>query len=276
MISFLLRRLAAFTVACGLATSAAATSFSTDFTDLWWSGQAESGWGVNVIQQGDTLFATFFIYGPDNAARWYVAPATGPGVTVGTSIAFTGKLYRTTGPFFGSTFDPNAVVSTEVGTATFTFPTSVSGTLTYSIDSVQVVKQIQRQTFRNNPPTGRYDPSSITAVASSCGTATNNGPAYFDGITIATISGTTLTMQINQTNGIVCTLTGPYVQNGRLGTVSNGTWTCLAGTVQRSTGTFSLSSLDTQVAGFNGTFQAVDNFCTYRGNIGGIRDVVGN
>ena len=33
-----------------------------DITDLWWN-PAESGWGMNVIQQGDTSFVTMFVYG---------------------------------------------------------------------------------------------------------------------------------------------------------------------------------------------------------------------
>ena len=28
----------------------------------------ESGWGVNFVQSDNFIFATFFIYGPDNAA----------------------------------------------------------------------------------------------------------------------------------------------------------------------------------------------------------------
>lgn len=276
MIPHVLCRLAAITVACGLATSAAATSFSTDFTDLWWSGQAESGWGVNVIHQGDTLFATFFIYGPDNAARWYVAPANGPGVFSGSSVAFTGKLYQTTGPYFGNTFNPNAVASTEVGTATFTFGSSIGGTLTYQIGTVPVTKQIQRQTFRSNPPTGRYDPAGIAAVTSSCTSSGNNGPIYLDGVMTVAVSGANLQFAIiNPLAGLSCSLIGPYTQHGRLGTVTNGSWTCRQGTTT-SQGTFSMSSLDVQVNGFNGVFQGVDNFCTYRGSIGGVRDVVPN
>jgi hypothetical protein len=52
--------------------SSVTTSFSADLTDLWWN-ESESGWGVNVIQQQDTLFLTFFVYGPDNAPTWYSA-----------------------------------------------------------------------------------------------------------------------------------------------------------------------------------------------------------
>ena len=36
-----------------------ATSFAPDISGLWWN-PVESGWGVNLIQQGSTIFATFF------------------------------------------------------------------------------------------------------------------------------------------------------------------------------------------------------------------------
>ena len=35
-----------------------ATTFSSDFTDLWWN-ESEDGWGANVVQQDNVLFMTF-------------------------------------------------------------------------------------------------------------------------------------------------------------------------------------------------------------------------
>ena len=47
-------------IAAALALPAAATTHSTDYTDLWYL-PAESGWGINIIQQYDTVFATMFV-----------------------------------------------------------------------------------------------------------------------------------------------------------------------------------------------------------------------
>ena len=119
----LLRRLAA-TALLGLAFAipAHATPYSTDYSDLWWVGPAEDGWGVNFIQQGDIIFATFFVYGPDSTARWFVAPAMRPtGTQPSTGHRFSGDLYQTTGPWFGGTFDPTQVAGSVVGTAMVTF-----------------------------------------------------------------------------------------------------------------------------------------------------------
>jgi len=54
--------------AAAFALPALASTHSTDYTDLWYL-PAESGWGVNVVQQNDIVFATFFVYGPDGTPR---------------------------------------------------------------------------------------------------------------------------------------------------------------------------------------------------------------
>ena len=36
---------------------------AADYTDIWYL-PAESGWGVNMVQSDNFIFATFFIYGP--------------------------------------------------------------------------------------------------------------------------------------------------------------------------------------------------------------------
>src|SRR5512135_856698 len=94
---------------------------------LWWRSPAgsESGWGVNITHQGDILFATWFTYETDGSGLWLVMP---DGVKTGTN-AYSGALYRTTGPSFDSaTFDPSRVVATQVGTASFAFTDANTGT----------------------------------------------------------------------------------------------------------------------------------------------------
>ena len=70
---------------------------ATNFQDLWWKKPAtsESGWGINLNHQGDTIFATWFTYDLTGAPLWLVvtAPKTAPGV-------YYGDFYRTSGPRF--------------------------------------------------------------------------------------------------------------------------------------------------------------------------------
>ena len=55
-----------------VALHASATPHFHDANDLWIS-PFESGWGINIFHQGDTLFASLFVYGQDGKARWYTA-----------------------------------------------------------------------------------------------------------------------------------------------------------------------------------------------------------
>jgi serine protease len=118
-------------------------SVATSFQDIWWATPAgsESGWGINLNHQGDTIFATWFTYDVDGTPMWLVATATpsGPG-------AYSGVLYRTTGPAFSAVpFDPARVGKTAVGTATFTFANGNDATFAYSVDTVRgKVTQVKR------------------------------------------------------------------------------------------------------------------------------------
>jgi serine protease len=121
---------------------------ATNEQDLWWAlGGTESGWGVNLTQQGTTIFATWFTYDANRNPLWYsvTATRTAPNTYVGT-------LYRTTGPAFSAVpFDPNQVHRTPVGTATFTFSDGNNATFAYQVnDGVNVATQtraITRQVF---------------------------------------------------------------------------------------------------------------------------------
>jgi hypothetical protein len=124
---------------------------ATNYQDLWWAAPAgsESGWGVNLTHQGDTIFATWFTYDHDRTPMWLVAtaPKTGPGVYMGT-------LYRLTGPPFNSVpFPPignrGGAVGTSVGTATLTFSDGITGTFAYNVNAVTQVKNITRELFQS-------------------------------------------------------------------------------------------------------------------------------
>src|SRR5438477_11100290 len=122
--TFVRRQAMALLFFLAAAFPAAATTSSTDFTDLWWN-PSENGWGVNVIHQGDTFFATLFVYGTDGTARWFVASNL-----TGSGTIFSGTLYQTAGPYFGAgTFNPAGVGVTPVGAMTFSFSGPYNGTL---------------------------------------------------------------------------------------------------------------------------------------------------
>lgn len=117
-----------------------------NYQDLWWAAPAgsESGWGVNLTHQGNTIFATWFTYDLDQTPLWLFVTAlkTDQGV-------YSGTLYRTTGPPFNSVpFDPAKVAGTAVGTATFTFTDGNTGTFNYTVNGptqTQQTKAITRE-----------------------------------------------------------------------------------------------------------------------------------
>ncbi len=118
---------------------------ATNYQDLWWAspGGVESGWGVNLTQQGDVIFATWFTYDATGAPLWLSGPAlkTSAGV-------YTGTLARTTGPAFNAVpFDPSKVTETPVGTLTLTFSDGANGTFAYTVNGVSQVKAITREVF---------------------------------------------------------------------------------------------------------------------------------
>ncbi|HXX83580.1 MAG TPA: NBR1-Ig-like domain-containing protein [Casimicrobiaceae bacterium] len=120
-------------------------SAAYNYQDLWWAAPAgsEAGWGLNVTQQGDVIFITWFTYDLDGTSMWLFAttPKTGPGTYAGT-------LYRTTGPPFDAVpFSPAKVVATQVGTAALSFSDGQTGSFTYTVNGVTQTKSITRQIF---------------------------------------------------------------------------------------------------------------------------------
>jgi hypothetical protein len=119
---------------------------ATNYQDLWWNAPAgsESGWGINITHQGNTLFVTWFTYDLDGSPLWLSATAqqTGP-------KTYGGTLCRTTGPSFSAVpWSPAAVSVAQVGTVTLTFADGNHAAFAYTYNGVSQTKQIVREVFR--------------------------------------------------------------------------------------------------------------------------------
>ncbi len=115
---------------------------ATNYQDLWWN-PAESGWGINLTQQDNTIFAAWFTYRPDGAPLWLTVTATPQGGS------YAGTLFQSSGPAFSSVpFNPANVVKTPVGTASFTFANGNSATFAYTAFGVSQSKVITREIFQ--------------------------------------------------------------------------------------------------------------------------------
>jgi len=120
-------------------------ALATNYQGLWWNAPAgsESGWGIDLDQQGDIIFATWFTFGADGKPLWLVVAAgqAAPGV-------YTGTLYTGTGPpYDAATFDPGAVQSTAAGAAVLKFADGNHASFTYSVNGVSQTKAITREIF---------------------------------------------------------------------------------------------------------------------------------
>jgi len=264
------RAIATVALLMGFALPASATSTGVDYTDQWWGGQSESGWGVNFIEQGTTIFATLFVYGADQTPRWYVATMDSSGPTL-----FSGPMYSTTGPYFGAgTFDSSKVTATQVGTMTVNFVSGYAGSLQYVVNGVTVNKTVVRQTFKANNIAGTYL-GGVQATGTGCHNGVTNGAAFFTGTVIATQTGQNLSLAVGFYNqaGIptICTYNGVLTPQGVLAQISGGTWSCNVGGAASNAGTFSADNITMVQGGFSGLFTGSDQYCNYTGYIGGLK-----
>jgi hypothetical protein len=275
MTRYLRRFLAAALTVLALPAPAAST-ITPNYTDLWLT-LGESGWGANVIQHYDTMFVTLFVYGADNSPRWYHGSAVR---TVGASqTQFTGELYVTAGSNFAAPWNSSAFSITPVGTITFNFSTPTLGVMTYTVSgNPTVTKTIVRHTLAFNNLQGNYI-GGVTANGTNCGNGVQNGPILINGeLTVSASPPLSPTFRIDWTSSAgasSCTFRGNYAQEGRLGSLSAGTWSCtIPGVNNPPQGTFTLSQLEASMTGFSARFSGNDQNCTYNGFFGGTRDVL--
>jgi hypothetical protein len=120
-----------------------------NYEGLWWNAPAgsEPGWGMNIVHQADTMFATWFTYDLTGKGLWMAMTAT-----LTQTGAYTGVLYQATGPSFNAVpFNPRGVVITPVGTGTLTFTDLETGTFSYTVNDIVQSKPITREVFGQLP-----------------------------------------------------------------------------------------------------------------------------
>jgi len=258
---FLSIRVVSLLAVLALADPSWATQFSNDQSDIWWNAN-ENGWGVQFVQRGSTIFATMFVYDASGNPTWYVAALQGSkpnGV-----LTFTGDLYTANGPWFGTNpYNPANATGSKVGTMTWQKTSGNPGTLTYSVNGVNVTKSLARQPIASDSYSGTYMVGAHLSVTctNSANNSTNDG---FSPLTITQI-GNSFTMTLDAAG---CTLTGTYAQNGQFGTAS-GNYSCTNG----DAGTFELSNMIVAPYGMLGLFSTSSSVsgCQNNGQIGGAR-----
>ena len=112
-----------------------------DYTDLWWN-PSESGWGLTIAHQFDTIFLAWYVYDAAGNPTWFVVPNC-----VVTQSTCSGVVYSTTGPALGPTFDSSQVRVATVGSANVVFTDANNAVLSYTVNGIPGTKSITRQLF---------------------------------------------------------------------------------------------------------------------------------
>lgn len=115
-----------------------------DYTDIWWGGQSQNGWGLALAQQGSVLAGAWYTYNQQNQPVWYLINGgswTSPNV-------FTAPLTRaTSSALIGANYNASAYAPTTAGTITLTFTDASNATMSYTVDGVTQTKTISRLAF---------------------------------------------------------------------------------------------------------------------------------
>ena len=102
-----------------------------NFTDIWWGGPAESGWGIQITQHATgNIFGTWYTY--DQAGNQLFVVMSGCDLIPFNGSVCSGRLYKTTGTPFN---DPNfgGATTTYIGNGTITFTDADNATFDYTI-----------------------------------------------------------------------------------------------------------------------------------------------
>ena len=236
------------------------TSFDTNSTDLWWN-PSESGWGVQLLQEADVIFATMYVYDASNVPTWYVALLNYAG-----NNQYTGALLATHGPWFGNpSFNPGLVSNRVVGQMTYTLDYVEQGRLSYTVDGVPVSKTIYRMALKDDNYVGEYM-LAYKETATGCFNPANNGTQ--DQALIADVTQGTNFMRLDVTGeGFNCVYVGDYLQSGQFGK-TRGTYSCSTG----ETGNYVLFEMNVNRDDVRGRLTATNNQgCTLSGAFAGLR-----
>jgi hypothetical protein len=151
-----------------------------NFQGIWWAYPAgsESGWGLNVSDDASVLYVTWFTYGADGSATWFVVA-----MTMVAPFEYAGTLYTATGPPFDAVpWNPAGVAGTAVGTATLKFSDFNRGIFAYTIGNLSQQKEITREVFAAPVPTCVWNrPPNFVAATNYQGMWWAAPPASEDG-----------------------------------------------------------------------------------------------
>ena len=183
---------------------------------------SESGWGVNFVQSDNFIFATFFIYGPNNQPIWYTAQHDAAMPTACGRARSTAPPERTSA-IHGA---PRSITHAQVGTVTFT-PTNV-----VQRDAHLQRRHRQRRQADHAADADRPSRSAATTRAPCCRSSatatirpTTGRSTYFANLTVDADRPAARCSSTSRDSDGPFTMVGTYIQDGQLYRIPNAAYT---------------------------------------------------
>lgn len=232
-----------------LLAAATLPALAGQYSDLWWNPQ-ESGWGLNVVQQGETAFVTLYVYGPDGRPTWYVASDAQIYAYAGVHPQFRGTLYRTEGPWHGGPYDPSKVRATAVGQLWLEVTARDRMRVHYHAEGTSAVKDVVRQSFAAEPVAAWYASQFVLRVSRPGGPPI--GTSQYQAEVLVHLDQGDGFIRTQDHLGRVCHYRGPYAQSGKLIRFT-GAYVCSAG--ESLEGTFEMADLEVSPHAISGSLR---------------------
>ena len=124
--------------------SIAGVSGANVYSDMWWAGTAENGWGMSIQQHGNVQLNALYVYDSTGKPVWYVLPG---GDWNADFTTYSGALYQPTSTPLNNYNKEQFKVGVPVGNISINFTSRSTATLQYVINGISGQKSIQRQVF---------------------------------------------------------------------------------------------------------------------------------
>ena len=136
--------LIAATYGRGMFRATVAVPGPQNYSDMWWAGATENGWGMSIQQHGQIQLNAIYVY--DNAGKpiWYVLPG---GMWNADFTTYSGPIYQPASAPLNNYSASQFKVGAAVGNISINFTSSSTATLQYVINGISGQKAMQRQLF---------------------------------------------------------------------------------------------------------------------------------
>lgn len=206
-------RKSAARLACAALIAFSCPAEAINYQDWWWN-PSQSGMGVNIGHEANTIVAVWFLYGDDGKATFFYMDGRLNGNAVGGTI--NSPLYRVTGMPPGPSFNPASVVATAVGSASINFTSDTTAVLTYSYDngSHAGTLNLQRWSYAPLVVDGTYQ--FLMRRVNSCGL--RPPLPIFDRVQgVVSTTGNTLNLKLTSSSGEpICSFSINHSQSGSI------------------------------------------------------------